>query len=468
MRRTGVALRWAGVLCAALVAGLALSCGGGSPGATPTPSATSSPSPAPDTATPAPPQTAYRFVWRQFGATEDTILRVAPDNPGQPETLAVVPHREGYGIKPSLSPDQELLAYVTYPESAYDASFQSDLYVLDLKTKEAKFITGQVDLHFKPLWSPDSRLLYVRRNIGQQVMVLQVKAPRTPKEGEPTPTPTPSPPPDQTPAPTEDPVRVAMEESVSRVLSFTPVGFADDGRSMFFVQVQGGTGGGTLLGEYAPATWEAVTKADAEAAAAQRAYEEAVQAAIAAGAPPPEPLPTPAPRTKLVADLTDQIASDFALSPDAHKFAFLAPQLVEGSEPGSVEIRARVWWTDLGTTATSPLPIDNLPPGDFLRPAWYPDSSRLTVGLLPADGRPGKLLTVPVAGGMPELLPTEASGYDVPVSWAPDGSYIAVIRDSGTSIGTPSRRRLVFVSPAGHRLDSGEGHDLEPLGWVQP
>jgi hypothetical protein len=446
----------AGVLMFAAVL-LAAACGGGdSAPPTPSPSATEQPTPEP---TPAPPETPYRFVWRQFGATQDTIWAVAPTDPTHPQALAMIDHQEGFGVKPSLSPDQQYLAYITLPDGATDVSFQSDLHVRDLQTGDDKFITGQVDLRFQPLWSPDSKLLYVRRNLEQRSQVLRVKVPRTPREGERTPTPTPSPPPGQPP---EDPVTVVMDDSVSHVLSFTPVGFADDGVSMFFVQVQGGTGGGTLLGEFGPATYDAVVKAEAAAKAAQQAYTDAVNAAIAANQPTPSPLPTPAPSSKLVANLSDQIASDYDLSPDKHKFSFLAQQLVDG------QIVARAYVTDLITTETIALPTDGLPTGDHQRPLWYPDTSLLTVGVLAAAETPSAVALVPPGGGAPAFMPAPPSGYDVPRAWSLDSTYLAVVNFSVNSRANPGTATLQLLSRNGQRITLGGGADIEVLGWFQP
>jgi hypothetical protein len=129
------------------------------------------------------------------------------------------------------------------------------------------------------------------------VSIIRVHAPEFPEE---SPTPTPTLPPNVTPAPTLDPVQVVLSDTVAHVLSFTPIGFSDDNRSMYFVQVDGGTGGGTLIGIYAPASSEAVAALEKAWADAQKAAYDANKAAAdaaAAGRPAPvdgDACPTPA------------------------------------------------------------------------------------------------------------------------------------------------------------------------------
>jgi hypothetical protein len=89
-----------------------------------------------------------------------------------------------------------------------------------------------------------------------------------------------------------------MQDTIARVLSFAPLGFADDGKSMFFIQIDGGTGGGTLVGIYSPATGEAYAAFEKAVADLQKAADDENKAhdeATANGQPPPEITVTPAP-----------------------------------------------------------------------------------------------------------------------------------------------------------------------------
>lgn len=458
-------------VCLALAA-----CGGGSsptptPSPSPEPTPTPSPSPAP-TPTPPAPDTPYRLVYREFGQTQDTIWRVQGNNPANREQLAVIPHREGWGTRPALSPDSRFLAYLSLPDYATDAgSSQAEAYILDLKTQQTKKILDGIDLTFTPLWSPDGRWLYLRRLAGPEflaadVIILRVDARR---ELEPTPTPTPLPSPGQVPLPPEDPVRVILQEKVSRVLSFIPLGFAKDGRSLYFVQIQGGTSDGTLLGAYEPAATKDIEEAEAAARAETEQAAIAAQAAAAAGITPtpvppgatPAPLPTPHWSSKLVVQLSDQLAFDYDLSPDRNKLSFLAQQFVDG------QIVNRAFIADLAAAAVSPLALDGLPAGQHLHPVWHPDSAHLAVGVLRSDGQPGAVALVAPGGGPPVFLPSPESGFDQPIAWDPAGTFLAVTHFSGDSLANLGVARLDLVAPTGQRVTVAQGADAEVLGWFQ-
>src|SRR3990172_9146547 len=253
------------VLAALLIASCALAaCGGGDDAETPTPSPSPSPEPETPSPTPAPPETGYRFVYREYGANEDVIWRVVPWDPAQRERLVGIPHREGFGVVASISPDGRMLAYLSLPDDAEsETSSQAEAYVFDLKNGSNRLVAGGFDYTFRPLWSQDGQLLFLRRLAGPEILsadvsIVYTKIERVPLEGEPTPTPTPKPtpvPPDQTPAPTpvpEDPIKTILTAKYSQVQSFIPIGWADDNRSLYFVQVTGGLQGVTLVGQYAP------------------------------------------------------------------------------------------------------------------------------------------------------------------------------------------------------------------------
>jgi len=173
-----------GVILLAVLAILVLvivTSGGAEPEATPTPSPTATPSPTPTpedetpSPTPAPPETAYQIVYREFGQTEDVIWRAAPADPAQRAEIARIPHREGFGIKPSLSPDGKMLAYLSLPEYALSAqSSQAEAFILDLKTQDTVKVAEGIDLTFAPLWSPDGKQLYLRRLAGPEFLAANV------------------------------------------------------------------------------------------------------------------------------------------------------------------------------------------------------------------------------------------------------------------------------------------------------
>ena len=264
-----------------------------------------------------------------------------------------------------------------------------------------------------------------------------------------------------------------MKDSVAHVLAFAPVGFADDGKSMFFLQEQGGTEGATLVGIFSPATTkevEALHKLGDDAwYAAQAANLQAANAAAAAGQPPPQttitPAPTPTPNSRFVVQISDQAAFDASLSPDSHTLSYVS-QVINDSG----EIHNLAYVADLVQATARPLSVPGVEAGDFLRPAWYPDG-RLTVSVLPSNGGPGEVVLITLDGSDVTFLPQPASGYDTPRAWAPDGTWLAVSHSSGSSLANPGDGSLDLVSLTGQRLTVITGADNAGadtvLGWLK-
>lgn len=468
-----------------LVLVLLAALGGDKEGPTPSPSmAVASPTQEPTIApTPPPTDTSYRLVYQELGAVEDIIWRVVPSDPSQREEVAKIPHGEGLSVEPSLSPDGRLIAYIAVPEGATDPSIQSELYILDLKRQETEQVPVGVDQRFRPLWSPDGRLLYVRSNAPQQVMIIQITVSIKPAPDDPTPEPTrrptptrePTPPPDPSPVPTAspppapEPISTILKAHISTALTFIPLGFAADGKSLYFIAVLGGTGGGTNVGTYAPATTESIAAAYAAAVAAAAAATASPEPTlppeptpVEPGAPTPSPTPQPTPLLgSFVAQLSDQIARDYDLSPDTKFLSYLAQGLVDGQ----FLLRASI--ADLGAKTTMVIATDGLPAGDHLRPLWHPDGKHLAVGVLPSSGESGAVALVPAAGGAPSFLPAPLAGFDVPVAWAPDATYLAVTNYSGDSLANLGKERLDLVAPSGQRLTVAEGVKVKVVGWFQ-
>ncbi|MEX0682885.1 MAG: hypothetical protein WD904_00240 [Dehalococcoidia bacterium] len=456
-------------LVATLLVVLALD-GGDDSGATATPSATPTPvqTPAGQTPSPAPspPETAFRLVYREFGQTEDIIWRVPPADPTQREELARIPHREGFGIKPSLSPDGKLLAYLSLPEYALSAqSSQADAFVMDLETDDKVLVAQNVDMTFAPLWSPDGKLLYMRQLAGPEFLAADVLITRVivPPLGKSTPTPTATPRPSETQDPTPEPTTVLIRDSIAHVLSFAPVGFSADKASIFFVQLEGGTQQGSLLGMIKPATSESV-------AAAWKVYLESLRAADAANntVPPPAevvtPAPTPAPESRLVVQMSEQLAFDYALSPDGQKFSYLVQEFAP-----SGDILNRAYVADIVAATAAPVGIDLLPAGHHLRPIWFPDG-RLTFGILPGIGSVGTIVVVNPDGTGPVFLASPLSGFDEPRKWSPDGQWLAVSHSEGDSLTNRHDVRLDVIGLTGFRATVITGADNATedsvLGWV--
>ena len=483
----------AAVILLGIILVVALVSSGGSQAPTPTPEPTPTPTAAPRPTpgpTQAPPETSYRLVYREYDETEDVIWRVLPQDPAQRTEMARIPHREGFATVPSLSPDGKLLVYLTLPDIAIGPeSSQAELYVIDLTSdeKESVKLAEGLDYTYKPLWSEDSRLVYVRRLRGPEflnatffIMRLRIAHPDDPTptptpRGAPTPTPTPEPlptPEDQTPTPTPEPAVSVISDTIARVYSFTPIGWSEDGQSLVFVQVRGGTAGDSLAGVYSPATLEAILTVDQMAIDAQKAADDAnrraVEEAIARNEPVPEitvtPQPTPAPRAMLVVELSQQPVLDFELSADSRKISYLRQEFVDD------DILTRAYVADLIEGAAVPLPAHGLSAGYHLSPAWHPDSRRVAVGVVAPTGGPGLLVLVAIDGTEVSYLPQPDSGFDEPRSWSPDGSWLAVTHNSGSSLVDKGEQSLQLVAQTGQRLTVAMGApnsgDIGIIGWI--
>ncbi|MCH7616708.1 MAG: PD40 domain-containing protein [Chloroflexi bacterium] len=474
---------------------------GGEPQPTPSPAPTASPSPtptpAPATPTPLPdaPDTAYHLVFREFGATEDVIWRALPADPTQKVELARIPHREGFGITASLSPDGTKLAFLSLSATALSAqSSQAEAFVMDLETKEAEKIAENVDLAFAPLWSPDGKLLYMRRLAGPEFLsadVIIVRA-AVPPVGATPPPPTPTLEPSQTPVPTRPALEEAFRDSISRVLSFIPVGFSQDEESLLFVQIRGGTQQGSLLGSARPATTEALeeawndylellpegatptptgtptptpaSKSPPDSTGGQTASPTASPTSSPTASP--TPVPTPSGDTSLIVEMSDQITFDYDLSGGLDKLLFLAQEFTDAGV-----IANRAYWVDVPGRSVQAVGAEQLPAGYHLRPLWHADGQRVTLGVLPFDGALGQLIVVNRDGTEVENLALGTSGFDEPRSWAPDGSWLAVAHSEGDSLANRGSVSLALVARTGLRVTVIEGVDNATmdsvLGWLK-
>ena len=433
---TGLRLSLAAAAVAA-VALLSYACGSSGSGGTATPSpspANGSPVSGTPTATPQPPlePTSYRFLYSEFGADADIVWSIKPDDPTDRMQVAKVPHKAGWAITPALSPDGKKIAYTVMPDEALRSDTDADAYILDIASGKPKQVAKGVDLLTAPSWAPDGGLLFLRRKDGEYVTVILVDL-SEPKPGD---------------AEKPPPVRTVLRQHESDVLSYIPLGFDAKTATLYFVQIQGGTESGSYLGRYRPASGEAVATATATATAT-------------GGSPPPAPSPNAPLAGDVLFVLSDQIARDYALSPDAARVAFLVPGLVQG------QFVSRTYIADVKSEDVSALPSPaGLAPGDQLSPAWHPDGGRLAIGQLPSGSEPGRVAVVPLDGGQPLFLTPPDKGFDQPLSWSPDGKFLAVTSFSGESLANPGSGRLVFVSVNGQRPAAPKGAEIRPVGWL--
>ena len=162
--------------------------------------------------------------------------------------------------------------------------------------------------------------------------------------------------------------------------------------------------------------------------------------------------------TATIAHLSDDFTRDWHLSPDGRRLSFLAP--VAASRTPS--FRAMVVDID---SAAGPRPVREGTSGDF-NPIWHPNSRDLTLGQEPGGSESEAALRLNALGGAPEELEAPDRGFDVPISWSPDGSYLALRSFEGRSALDPGRDGIVILGPDGEREELRRGAELSLAGWV--
>jgi hypothetical protein len=459
---------------AALLILLSPACkGSGAPEPTAGPSPTAAPTRPPPTATPVPPPEAtdYRFLYSVFGKDEDVIWMVDPATPKKDRLeVARIPHEPNRAIKATLSPDGKKIAYTTMMPGGTFEAYQGDTYVLDLEEENeferTKLVARFTDLRTAPRWDPDGQLLYLRQNIQNFVGVLLVDLREQPPPG-----------PTATPAPADalPPASQVLYRHNSRALDYVTLGFDKEKPILYFVQTQGGTQSGSFLGRHEPATGQAVATATAVAGATATAVAATATAMAETATPVPTPTPTPGPPPRPTATpypdihgdvflvLSDQIGHDYDLSPDATRVSFTVQSL------SGADFVTELLVADIPRLEVKPLAVpEEVDAASKVRPLWRPDAKGIAFGRLPEGGRALGVAVAPLGGGDPETLAPPTTGYDEPLSWAPDGSYLVVSSHSGMSLANPGKRSLVFISSNGRRLEGAGNVRIEPVGWLAP
>lgn len=163
-----------------------------------------------------------------------------------------------------------------------------------------------------------------------------------------------------------------------------------------------------------------------------------------------------------VARLSDDIARDWRLSPDGTKLAYL---VLQNRGDGSLGFVARV--LDLsgdGLGGFAALNDRDVSIPDEFGPVWNPATGGLTLGrLLPDSASP--LVEVAPEGTLRVLTSTDR-GFDVPVSWSPDGSSLIFRWFLGDSARNPGPSRLHLLRPDGERELLSVNSDIQIVGWV--
>lgn len=159
-----------------------------------------------------------------------------------------------------------------------------------------------------------------------------------------------------------------------------------------------------------------------------------------------------------LANLSDGFARDWSLSPDGSQIAYLA-QTSRRSFSYATELY------DVATGETSGAIASAT--GSQFNPVWRPDGG-LTIGNAPSTAAAGAMTHVPPAGvgDVAASLPGPDVGFDVPLSWSPEGGYLVVRNFEGDSPSNPGPSHVVIIDSAGGRLRLSGQSDILVIGWL--
>jgi hypothetical protein len=142
------------------------------------------------------------------------------------------------------------------------------------------------------------------------------------------------------------------------------------------------------------------------------------------------------------------ITRDWQVSPDGSQIAFIESDTSDG-----LRYRERVVTLDgSGAGAVTAAQVA-APGGQQLGAAWRPGSAEPTFGEEPATATP--------SGGA--AVAQSVTGFDIPLSYSPDGVYLALEAWDGASFDAPGNARLTIEGPGGRaQLQAARFY-----GWAQ-
>ncbi len=164
-----------------------------------------------------------------------------------------------------------------------------------------------------------------------------------------------------------------------------------------------------------------------------------------------------------LAHLSDDFARDWHLSPDGERLAYSATSEAEGATTyNTVVLDLNPFTTNLFKS----LAIRSNE-GDEFNPIWRPNGSGVTVGRLTAEtGDSATSTNAASVSKIVQALPRQREGFDVPLSWSPGASYLAVRFYESQSLMDPGRSWVTVVGNDGTRKSVSPNSDVEVMGWV--
>jgi Tol biopolymer transport system component len=342
-------------------------------------------------------------AFSEFGVGSDTLWAANPADPTDRVLLGTAPHAPGFSVFPSLSPDGAHVAYTALPAGSSDSLSGSTAQLWLLDVA-----SGATRLLAGGI---DLRSAPVWSPASDAVVVRR----NTGSEG----------------GASGELLRIDLSGSAETVAAqaagLYPIDFSPDGGALYYATL---SASGTDL------------------------MRATVSAAGAAGAPQP------------VAHLSDGIARNWRLSPDGKQLAYLA------AAPAGAPTAYVVQVLDLATAAVQ-TPLGDAAGAQF-NPIWDRNET-ITVGRVSdseraalrfsVDGSARLTTSGSRAAGAP--LPAPATGFDLPLSWSPNGAYLIVRTFEGASPADPGPSHVVAVDAAGQRRPLSPQSDVEIAGWLE-
>ncbi len=148
-----------------------------------------------------------------------------------------------------------------------------------------------------------------------------------------------------------------------------------------------------------------------------------------------------------IAHLSDGIARDFALSPDAARIVHTA------------QGRDKSYSLAVLDLATGDIALMARGSNDHYGPIWHPQREAITY----SPEAPQGLATLGLAAqDFSTVMASREGGFELPLAWSPDGRYLAVRSFQGASSRSISAERLAILSP-----ETGARYIVEAKGYAQ-
>ncbi|MBM4410155.1 MAG: hypothetical protein FJ037_02325 [Chloroflexi bacterium] len=163
-------------------------------------------------------------------------------------------------------------------------------------------------------------------------------------------------------------------------------------------------------------------------------------------------------RSQVIVHASDHVARGWQIAPDGKSVVYLAPE-VRGDR---VVYRIHVASLPDGKTRNLPeTPVD----ADQFSPLWIPGGDGIAVG---QDARGAPSAVTVLEGSRTRTLAEPARGFDVPLSWAADGTYLAVRSFDGDNATSPGNETTTVIGPDGKRYLIASTGEVIFIGWVTP